>query len=407
MLFLGFIWAISFEGMAQMPSLSYADSCFRVGAFVESGKTYTRIWETGKTKDPQVAYKAGVSLARTGQAPLAILMLQHAVDMEIDDAYLSGIRFDPAYNAIRHTPEWRSFLKNNLGQYDQAAAHISYPALRAELLQLWQADQYYRALIFGSYNGRPPNEVGRATEAVDRFNTKRLEQIVDQIGWPTHKKVGKDGAHAAWNIVQHAVFNPPFMRRCLDSMKVALAQQQVDGVDFAFLYDRFQVLCNFGLQEYGIVRRVPIRDEHLVDERRKSLGFKTTLAEYLGNYTPRTASAYAALMDSLKLRYQNQVALGKQAMQEKDYMTAAKAYGQAMRCNGFIETEDIYASARAYGLLNSPRSAFNVVRRLRVLAGRGFSDIERLENDPAFTPYKEQAAWKEIVEIMRVYNVDE
>ena len=46
----------------------------------------------------------------------------------------------------------------------------------------------------------------------------------------------------------------------------------IDGIDYAYLYDRFQAVSYLGPQQYGIVRRVVIEDEHLVNERRKAAG---------------------------------------------------------------------------------------------------------------------------------------
>jgi hypothetical protein len=50
-------------------------------------------------------------------------------------------------------------------------------------------------------------------KAIDEDNTKWLKDIVEKHGWPTNTLVGKDGASAAWLLVQHADADPKFQRR--------------------------------------------------------------------------------------------------------------------------------------------------------------------------------------------------
>ncbi|WP_234361458.1 DUF6624 domain-containing protein [Plantactinospora sp. BB1] len=56
---------------------------------------------------------------------------------------------------------------------------------------------------------------------IDRANTARLNQIVDQIGWPTVSKVGREASSSAWLLVQHVPDSLDFMRHCLELMKQA------------------------------------------------------------------------------------------------------------------------------------------------------------------------------------------
>ena len=53
---------------------------------------------------------------------------------------------------------------------------------------------------------------------VGEENMKWLKGVVEKHGWPTNTLAGKDGANAAWLLVQHADADPKFQRQCLDLM---------------------------------------------------------------------------------------------------------------------------------------------------------------------------------------------
>lgn len=121
---------------------------------------------------------------------------------------------------------------------------------------------------------------------IDRRNQLWLEQLVDLTGWPIKDRVGIDGAHAAWLLVQHSDGDPAFQRQCLDLMKQAEVGQ-VAAVDIAYLEDRVRVAegvpQRFGTQAALVGGEWLIKDledpEH-VDERRAELGLPP-LNEYL------------------------------------------------------------------------------------------------------------------------------
>ena len=113
---------------------------------------------------------------------------------------------------------------------------------------------------------------------VDADNTAWLKGVVENHGWVTYSDVGRDGAGAAWLIVQHADADPSFQRLCLDLMK-ALPEDEVSQQDLALLTDRV-LLAEGKPQIYGsqfVVRDgkwVPLNleDEENVDARRAEVG---------------------------------------------------------------------------------------------------------------------------------------
>ncbi len=109
---------------------------------------------------------------------------------------------------------------------------------------------------------------------------------MDKYGWPGKSLVGKDGANAAWLLVQHADRDPAFQKRCLDLMKEAARKGEVSGQELAYLTDRVRVAQGekqlYGTQFHTVDGRLvpqPIEDEPNVDKRRKEIGL-STMAEY-------------------------------------------------------------------------------------------------------------------------------
>lgn len=73
---------------------------------------------------------------------------------------------------------------------------------------------------------------------VQREHTKRLKKIVGTLGWPSITMVGKDGAQAAWLLVQHADTDPTWQAEALKMMNDLVASDEVNRPDVAYLTDR-------------------------------------------------------------------------------------------------------------------------------------------------------------------------
>jgi hypothetical protein len=122
-------------------------------------------------------------------------------------------------------------------------------------------------------------EDGRQLEFVDRVNTGRMKEIVEQFGWPGYSLVGSEGATAAFLIAQHADRDFAFQEYCLELMRDAVAAGDASAQHLAFLTDRVRVNQNrpqlYGTQ-VGIVEGQcvlkEIEDAPGVNERRFAMG---------------------------------------------------------------------------------------------------------------------------------------
>ncbi len=110
-----------------------------------------------------------------------------------------------------------------------------------------------------------------------------LNEIIDNIGYPTIHKVGEKANHAAWIIIQHAISLPNFMRKCAQLLEIELPNHKEEWKHFAYLTDRIAVFegkaqlygCCFDWDENGLLSASLLDDVFLVNQRRKSIGLNS------------------------------------------------------------------------------------------------------------------------------------
>lgn len=195
--------------------------------------------------------------------------------------YMSGIESIEAYLAENGDRELAGQLVAR-GAVEQALrSAITNASAKPENLSM-NGSKAWRMLLW------------RETVERDLANTAWLKSVVASEGWPTRSKVGKEAAHAAWLLVQHADRDPAFQIRVLHMMEDLVPLEEVDPQDFAFLYDRVigelkgkqrygtQMVCNSG-------RFVPqdVEDPEGLARRREQVGLPP-LKEQLDRFASRT-----------------------------------------------------------------------------------------------------------------------
>jgi hypothetical protein len=165
---------------------------------------------------------------------------------------------------------------------------VKEPALRRELLERVERDQAIRKELISKGVQNPDKDVLARMQAIDAENTERVRAIVGRYGWPGPELVGRDGAEAAFLIVQHA--DHAFQKEMLPLVEKAYRGGGLSGQSYALLLDR--VLVGEGKpQVYGTQAKrfeewkgrepvlEPIEDEANVDKRRAEVGLPP-LSEY-------------------------------------------------------------------------------------------------------------------------------
>lgn len=153
--------------------------------------------------------------------------------------------------------------------------------LRNELLSMRGEDQrMLQKLIDDGTLGTV--EYHPKMKAVHERNNIRIKEIISEHGWPGLSLVGKDGAEAAWLVVQHAVLDKEFMKSCLSLLRDAVDSGEAEGWCFAYLQDRVLTMdgkpqkygSQHDIDQNGRVFPMPIEEPTKIDVLRKELGLE-------------------------------------------------------------------------------------------------------------------------------------
>jgi len=151
-------------------------------------------------------------------------------------------------------------------------------AIRAELLEMGRGDLALLkdlardGSLFQGYHPR--------MKALHQRHATRLAALIDAHGWPGRSRVGEEGAQAAWLILQHAIGNPPLMRRGLTLLRGGVSEGEVSPLEVAMLEDRIRTFegrpqrygTQFDWDEHGRLSPLPLEDPAGVDARRRAIG---------------------------------------------------------------------------------------------------------------------------------------
>jgi len=249
-------------------------AAYQNGDYEACARLFERAYEAGATT-PAVPYNAACCFARLGQIENAFKHLDLATQRGWRD--VDHLNSDPDLESLRSDKRWADMV-------DRAAAHraefrrsMTHADLYDELMRRMKVDQDVRL-------AEEP-DVAKMTQ-IDADNTAWMKQVVEKHGWPGQAMVGRDGAQAAWLLVQHADQDHDFQRRCLDLLTKAYEYGQAAADQVAYLTDRVLVAEDkpqlYGTQFHvvdGNLQPFPIENEAEVDKRRAAMGLGP-LADY-------------------------------------------------------------------------------------------------------------------------------
>lgn len=110
------------------------------------------------------------------------------------------------------------------------------------IVKLKNADLALRSKLVKS--GQLSEGYNEEMAKLHKQNTKILNDIIDQIGYPTIDKVGKEGSEATWLIIQHSIGQPVFMKKCAKLLEEQVPDDQANKKNLAYLTDRIAVFEN-------------------------------------------------------------------------------------------------------------------------------------------------------------------
>lgn len=157
---------------------------------------------------------------------------------------------------------------------------------REQLKTICDEDQRLRHLL--PKDGTWPDSLRREIQKTDSLNIVRLQELIDQYGFPTYDNVGHQGVNDASLLAQHS--EPEFLHWFLEHAKPAADNGNFDLIWIAYMTDRDLVHQGkpqlYGTQLTtidGITAFDPIEDIEHLDERRASMGLGS-IASYMAIY---------------------------------------------------------------------------------------------------------------------------
>lgn len=158
---------------------------------------------------------------------------------------------------------------------------MDYKSIAKEIIDLKNADLKLREGL--AQNGQLFEGYNKEMEQLHNRNAKALDTIIDNIGYPTIDKVGKEASEAAWLVIQHAIGQPHFMKKCVQLVEQAVSERKADPRNLAYLTDRIAVYegkpqrygTQFDWDENGELSPKPFDNLANVNQRRTSIGINT------------------------------------------------------------------------------------------------------------------------------------
>ena len=174
-----------------------------------------------------------------------------------------------------------------LALFSAANAQKINESLRKELLTLEAEDQAKRNECLKGKAEEQMNCFIKTVEPIDVKNTRRLEEIFAEFGFPTVELVGKDGFEAFMLLLQHSNSNG-LRVWSLKPIKRAFKRREVAPDDYALFVDRLlshqgkpQIYgTQFSTTKDGKMAMDAVRDAKNLDKRRKKIGL-SPIAEYV------------------------------------------------------------------------------------------------------------------------------
>ncbi len=150
-----------------------------------------------------------------------------------------------------------------------------------KIIALSQADFKLRDELV--QKGELGDEYHPEMERLHSSNAQILDKIISEIGFPTKEKVGEKASEAAWLVVQHAISQPKFLKKCARLLFLHYKDQKAIKIQLAYLTDRIAFFegrpqlygTQFDWNQEGILVPAAIQDSGLVNSLRAAIGLNS------------------------------------------------------------------------------------------------------------------------------------
>lgn len=158
---------------------------------------------------------------------------------------------------------------------------MNYKEIAEKIIELQNADLALRDKLIQS--GQLSDGYNEEMKELHNRNAIILNEIIDQIGYPAIAKVGKAASEAAWLVIQHAIGQPGFMKKCVKLLEAVVSENKAHAKNLAYLTDRVAVLegkpqlygTQFDWDKNGELSPELFDDLIKVNQRRRSIGLNS------------------------------------------------------------------------------------------------------------------------------------
>jgi hypothetical protein len=235
---------------AQMSSQTYDEAAYHAYQAYraqEYSKAADLLMETARlkgTENEPFFFDAATLYCQANDSLKALVALAAAIDAGLLD--MQKVMSNPLLAPLKTLSAWKELIEKMERNQRSYIATLKAPRLRDELLLMWANDQQARLLLEQKrralqveYSSSELATEFKRINETDSFNLRKIKGIIQVQGWPAISAVGRDGAFAAWAIVQHAN-DVSFQEHCLTAMKKALRRREISPVEYAELHDRIR-----------------------------------------------------------------------------------------------------------------------------------------------------------------------
>ncbi len=153
--------------------------------------------------------------------------------------------------------------------------------VRHELVAMKDLDQYLNQLVVDRDEKARESGFSARKERITKANSKRIEEIFEDIGYPTSALVGDEASDAFWLLTQHSDHKPQFQEKVIQALKPLVIAGEARSDSLAYLTDRVRINTD-RLQVYGTqvefelalgkAKPKPLENPESVDQRRAEVG---------------------------------------------------------------------------------------------------------------------------------------
>lgn len=264
------LYLIAFQSFAQQ---SPADSLREIGQLRDAIKQYS-IQYTSNPDNKENTYNYACALALSEQIDLAF----HYLNISLEGDTTARPLNDPDFYFLLEDPRWKELEKEMINRIEELFPPYKHPELVKELWRMKVKDQ-----AFYYHEDLAENELYRSAiwelkRQINAKNLSRLEEIIEEYGWPKQSEVGEMAAGTVFLIIQHADLKT--QKKYLPIMTEAANNNEAQWSSLAMLIDRINMREGnpqiYGSQikgsQDGSLEVYEIENPEYVNQRRAEVG---------------------------------------------------------------------------------------------------------------------------------------